>query len=376
MSADTAKFWHYPHPQWAVETRLTDIVKQSDTAVHECYRWLESCVTIVSAVLTHLLRESVVMMEGKANVGVIQKDRIVGSGPIKHLAVLLGVLLVSTASISAYADVLDKIRDTKTITIAYRDASLPFSFLDQNKQPVGYSIDVCLKIAEAVKQKLKLSQLTIAYVPVTSATRISTIEAGKADLECGSTTNTPERRQHVAFTIAHFIAGVRMIVNTDSGIKNWPDLRNKKVASTKGTTSVKTLSDRGQVRSLNIVLSEGREHDDSFRMVEDKKVDAFVMDDVLLYGLRAASKNPAAYQVVGDALSTEPYAIMLPKDDPAFKALVDLEMARMIQDGELNKLYQKWFLNPIAAKNNINLKMPMGYLLKESLRFPSDQIGN
>lgn len=302
--------------------------------------------------------------------------RIARLRPVKSTLLTLGLIVASFSATSAQADVLRKIGDTKTISIAYRDASIPFSFLDQNKQPVGYAIDLCLKIADAVKQQLKLSQLTIAYVPVTSFTRISAIEDGKADLECGSTTNTAERRKHVAFTIAHFIAGVRMIVNVDSGIKNWPDLRNKKVVSTKGTTSVQTLTDRGQVRALNIVVLEGAEHDASFKMVENKSVDAFVMDDALLYGLRAASKNPAAYQVVGDPLSTEPYAIMLPKDDPAFKALVDRAMAQMIQDGQLNKLYQKWFLNPIAAKNNINLKMPMGYLLRESLRFPSDKVGN
>nr|WP_225870026.1 amino acid ABC transporter substrate-binding protein [Glaciimonas sp. PCH181] len=323
------------------------------------------------------------MWQNKANAGKKSDNSLAGkvvkrhrrSKFVKNVVMMLG-LAVSFSEASAQADVLSKIRDSKTITIAYRDASLPFSFLDQSQQPVGYAIDLCLKIADAVKQQLKLPQLTIAYVPVTSSTRISAIEDGKADLECGSTTNTAARRKHVAFTIAHFIAGVRMIVNVDSGIKNWPDLRNKKVVSTKGTTSVRTLTDRGQVRSLNIVVLEGSEHDASFRMVEDKKVDAFVMDDVLLYGLRAASKNPAAYDVVGDPLSTEPYAIMLPRDDPAFKAMVDRAMAQIIQDGQLNKLYQKWFLNPIAAKNNINLKMPMGYLFRESLRFPSDQVGD
>ncbi|MBB5200072.1 glutamate/aspartate transport system substrate-binding protein [Glaciimonas immobilis] len=295
---------------------------------------------------------------------------------LKKLALACSMLLTGIASANVHADVLGKIRESQTMTIAYREGAIPFSFLDQNKQPTGYAVDICLKIAEAVKHQLKLPQLAIVYVPVTSSTRIPTIVEGKADLECGVTTNTAERRKQVGFTIAHFIAGVRMIVNTDSGIKNWPDLRDKKVASTKGTTSVQILTDRGQVRSLNIALREGREHTDSFRMLEDKKVDAFVMDDVLLYGLRAASKKPAAYAVVGDALSTEPYAIMLNKDDPIFKTLVDREMAHLIQDGELNAMYQKWFLNPIAAKNNINLKMPMGYLLRESWRFPSDQVGD
>lgn len=316
------------------------------------------------------------MIESKGSVGVTRADRGNGSEHLKKLALLLGGLIISTAAIGARSAVLDKIRDTKTITIAYREPLLPFSFLDQNKQPAGYSIDICLKIAEAVKHQLNLSQLAIAYVPVTSSTRIPIIESGKADLECGSTTNTSERRKHVAFTIAHFIAEIRMIVNTDSGINNWPDLLDKRVVTTKGTTSIKTLTDRAQARSLNMVLKQGNGHDDSFRMVEDKSVDAFVMDDVLLYGLRAESKHPALYKVVGDPLSTEAYAIMLPKDDPAFKELVDLAVARLIQSGELTKLYQKWFLSPIAAKNNINLNMPMGYLLRESLRFPSDKVGN
>jgi ABC-type amino acid transport substrate-binding protein len=321
-------------------------------------------------------RGDLVMKGSGAKAGAAAAGPIAGLYRLKSLALMLGVAAASITAGNAQADVLSKVRDSKTITIAYREASLPFSFLDQNNKPVGYAVDLCLKIAEAVKQQLKLPQLTIAYVPVTPSTRIPTIEAGKADLECGSTTNNADRRKHVAFTIPHFVAAARMVVRADSGIKNWPDLRNKKVVSTKGTTNLQTLIDRGQVRSLNITVLEGRDHSDSFHMVEDKTADAFAMDDVLLFGLRAASKNPAAYEVVGDSLSAEPYGIMLPKDDPAFKTLVDHEMARLIQDGELNKLYQKWFLNPIAAKNNVNLKMPMGYLFRESLRFPSDQVGN
>ncbi|MDP5007930.1 MAG: amino acid ABC transporter substrate-binding protein, partial [Glaciimonas sp.] len=214
------------------------------------------------------------------------------------------------------------------------------------------------------------------YVPVSSSDRIAVIESGKADLECGSTTNNPDRRKQVAFTIPHFVAATRMVVRTDSGIKNWPDLRDKKVVTTKGTTSVKSLADRGQVRSLNMATVEGRDHSESFGMVENKTADAFAMDDVLLYGLRAAAKDPAAFSVVGDPLTTEPYAIMLSKQDPTFKALVDGEMARIIQDGELNKLYQKWFLSPLSAKSMINMNMPMGYLFRESLRFPSDKVAN
>ncbi|MEO6919175.1 MAG: amino acid ABC transporter substrate-binding protein [Collimonas sp.] len=287
------------------------------------------------------------------------------------------ILALGLSTTAAHAeDVLARIRDSKTITIAYREASFPFSFLDQDKKPVGYAIDLCLKIVDAVKQQLKLQQLNIAYVPVTSSNRIDMIAGGKADLECGSTTNNAERRKKVAFTIAHFMASSRMIVRVDDKIKNWPDLRNKKVVTTKGTTSVKSLEDRGQVRSLNMTVLEGHDHNESFKMVEDKLADAFVMDDVLLYGLKATAKDPAAYAIVGDPLTTEPYAIMLPKDDPAYKALVDREMGRIIHDGEIYKLYTKWFLSAIPAKNNLTLNMPMSYLFRESLRFPSDQVGN
>ncbi|AIY43692.1 Glutamate Aspartate periplasmic binding protein precursor GltI [Collimonas arenae] len=292
----------------------------------------------------------------------------------------LGVALIFSLGLSAMTahaeDVLARIRDSKTITIAYREASFPFSFLDQDKKPVGYAIDLCLKIADAVKQQLKLPQLNIAYVPVTSSNRIDVISGGKADLECGSTTNNAERRKKVDFTIAHFMASSRMIVRVDDKIKNWPDLRDKRVVTTKGTTSVKSLEDRGQVRSLNMTVLEGHDHNESFKMVEDKKADAFVMDDVLLYGLKATAKDPAAYAIVGDPLTTEPYAIMLPKGDPAYKALVDREMGRIIHDGEIYKLYSKWFLSAIPAKNNLTLNMPMGYLFRESLRFPSDHVGN
>ncbi|WP_228124763.1 amino acid ABC transporter substrate-binding protein [Glaciimonas soli] len=305
---------------------------------------------------------------------------------VQRLAELSGLAVLLSVSVASFAanvapntgnnSVINRIRDTKTLTIAYRDAAIPFSFLDQNKKPVGYTIDLCLQIAEAIKQQLKLSQLTIAYVPVSTSNRIDVIASGKADLECGTTTNTAERRQHVAFTIPHFMAATRMVVRTNSGIKNWPDLRDKKVATTKGTTSVKSLADRGQVRALNMTVVEGSDHNESFGMVVNKTADAFAMDDVLLYGLRAAAKDPEAYMVVGDPLTTEPYAIMLSKQDPAFKALVDQDMASIIQDGELNSLYKKWFLSPIPAKNMMNMNMPMGYLFKESLRFPSDKVAN
>lgn len=292
----------------------------------------------------------------------------------RRVAACCAMLVVS--GLSHAGPTIDRIQATKTITIAYREASVPFSFLDADRKPVGYAIDLCLKIADAVKRELKLPTARIAWVPVTPATRIGTIKDGKADLECGSTTNNAERRREVAFTVPHFVAAARMLVRTDSGIHNWADLRGRKVVTTKGTTSVKLLNTRDKVRSLNLQLVEGADHDKSFAMVESGQADAFPMDDVLLYGLRASAKDPASLVVVGDPLSAEPYAIMLSRDDPAFKTIVDREMGRIINDGEIYKLYDKWFKSPLPAKNMINMNMPMGYLLREMFRFPSDKVAD
>lgn len=275
------------------------------------------------------------------------------------------------ASISAAADTLSRIRESQTVTIAYREASFPFSYLNESKKPVGYSMDICLRLVDALKRELKLPQLSVKYLLVSSSTRIPAIMEAKADLECASTTNNAERRTQVSFTIPHFFATVRMIVRTDSGIKNWQDLKDKKIVTTRGTTTVKLLTDRDKVRALGLRLLEGNDHDESFKMVETFQVDAFPMDDVLLYGLRANAVDPSKFSILGDALSTEPYGIMLARDDPNFKALVDKEIARLMIDGEVGKLYDKWFNRPVPPKN-VNLNMPMSRLLRENIRFPSE----
>lgn len=293
-----------------------------------------------------------------------------------HIQKVLLPLVIGAISIQANAfDTLAKIRETKTIIIAHRESSIPFSYVNDSKMVTGYAVELCQKIAEAVKRDLKLSELKIVYVPVSSSTRIPAIVEGKADLECGSTTNNADRRKLVAFTIPHFVAAARMIVKRDSGIKNWADLRGKRIVTTKGTTTVKLLNDRDRVRALALKLTEGADHAESFAMVEKGTAEAFPMDDVLLYGLRASAKEPENFVVTGDALSAEPYAIMLRKDDPQFKATVDREMARIINDGELLKMYNKWFKQPIPPKN-INMNMPMSSLLRDVLRFPTDKVGD
>ncbi|MDY7539236.1 amino acid ABC transporter substrate-binding protein [Undibacterium sp. RTI2.1] len=282
-------------------------------------------------------------------------------------------LLSWGVTFSSVADTLSNIKESQTITIANREASLPFSYLSENKKPIGYSIDICLKIVDALKKELKLPQLKVNYLLVTGSTRIPSIVEGKADLECGSTTNNTERRKQVAFSIPHFFATSRMLVRADSGITNWTDLKDKMVVTTKGTTSVKLLNDRDKVRSLGLKLLEANDHNNSFAMLESGQVAAFPMDDVLLYGLRANAKDPSMFVIVGDGLSTEPYGIMLRKDDPAFKAFVDRQISNLMSDGEITKLYSKWFQQPVPPKS-INLNMPMGLLLRDTIRFPSDKV--
>jgi len=284
-------------------------------------------------------------------------------------------ILFMCAGRSNAVETLAKIRDTQTVRIGYREASLPFSYLDQNNKPVGYAIDLCLRVVDGLRRELKLKGVNVVYLPVTSANRFSALNENKVDLECGSTTNNAERRKIVAFTIPHFVATVRMVVKSDSRIANWADLQGKKVVTTKGTTTVQLMNDRDKVRSLGLVLIEGRDHAESFGKVENGEADAFPMDDVLLFGLRANAKSPNGFLIVGDSLSAEPYAIAMRKDDPNFKKAVDREMGRLINDGELNRLYDKWFGQPIPPKR-VNLNMPMGYLLRDTLRFPTDKVGD
>lgn len=283
-------------------------------------------------------------------------------------------IFAAWVALPATANTMAHIKETQTITIAHRESSVPFSFVNEGK-PVGYSVDLCMKIVDAIKKELKLPQLKVNTLLVNTSNRIAAIAEGKADLECGSTTNNAERRKQVAFTIPHFFATTRMVVRSDSGIKNWTDLKDKKVVTTKGTTTVKLLNDRDKARNLNIRLLEGADHAESFNMVENFQADAFAMDDVLLFGLRAKAKDPEKFSVVGEALSTEPYAIMFRKDDQAFKEFVDKEVSKLMNEGEVTRLYEKWFKKPIPPKAT-TLAMPMGFLLRDTIRFPTDKVAD
>jgi glutamate/aspartate transport system substrate-binding protein len=282
-------------------------------------------------------------------------------------------LLGAAASPAVAGPVIDRIEHTGRIVIAHRESSVPLSYLDAHHKPVGYAVDLCLKIAEAVKQKLNLPKLDIAYVMVDGATRIPTIESGKADLECGSTTNNAERRQHVAFTIPHYITGARYLVRSDSQLAELNDFDHKKLAITKGTTPLKAIDQANRERLLGINIVVAPDHEKAVEMVAKGEVDGFAMDDVLLYGLRSAQPNPSSLKVVGKFLTIEPLAIMLSKDDPEFKRIVDDEMKHLIYSREAYAIYDKWFTRPIPPRN-VSLDMPMNYLLKDFWKYPTDQV--
>lgn len=267
--------------------------------------------------------------------------------------------------------VLERVAAGGKLVIAHRESSVPFSYLDADQKPVGYALDLCLKIADAVRHKTGAKNMAVEFLMVTPANRITMVEQGKADLECGSTTNNAERRQKVAFTVPHFITGARLLVRANSTLQRIEDLEGKKLVSTKGTTPLKAAEQANRERLLRITILEAPDHAKALEMVERGEVDAFVMDDVLLYGLVANRPNPAALKVVGKFLATEPLAIMLSKNDPDFKKLVDEEMRRLVTSKEIYAIYAKWFLKPIAPHNTA-LNMPVSYLLKDFWKYPTD----
>ena len=261
-------------------------------------------------------------------------------------------------------DTLKRIRDTNSILVGVRDSSVPFSFIDAQKLPQGYSVDLCVRVAEAVKTELKLPKLDVKFVPVTSSNRIPALLEGKIDLECGSTTNTRDRQKQVAFAYTTFVAGIKMLAKKSSNVTSIEDLRGKNIVVTKGTTSEKMMKTMNDERLLKMNIIESADHGESFKAVDDGKAVAFPMDDVLLYGLISKSKKPDDYAVVGKYLSVEPYAIMLRKDEPGFEKIVNRALIDLFQSGEIRRLYAKWF-------NTKDLVVPLNPYLKEAFVAPN-----
>ncbi|MBB1604501.1 amino acid ABC transporter substrate-binding protein [Variovorax sp. UMC13] len=267
---------------------------------------------------------------------------------------------------------LAKIKASGAITYGYRESSFGFSYLDANLKPVGYSIEICNRIVEAVKTELQLPAIDIKYQAVTSANRIPLVANGTVDIECGSTTNLVERQKQVAFSPDIFRYNVRMLVRADSGIRSIADLQGKTVVTTTGTTSFRLLREADKGRNLEVNNLGGKDHSDSFLLVESGRAQAFVLDDILLAGQIANARNPKDFVITGESLRTENQALMLRKDDPEFKALVDRVVGGMMKSGEMEKLYNKWFTSPIPPKN-ININYPLNAETKEAFANPSSK---
>jgi glutamate/aspartate transport system substrate-binding protein len=290
---------------------------------------------------------------------------------VKHLPLLAAAFALLSGPALAQTDTLKKIKDSGTITIGHRESSVPFSYYDDKQQVVGYAMDLCLKIVDAVKAELKTPDLKVALNPVTSATRIPLIANGTIDLECGSTTNNLERQKQVGFTITHFVTASRILSKKADGINSLADLKGKQVVSTSGTTSLKLLNERNTAENLGLTVLPAKDHAEAFLMVETGRAAAFVMDDILLASLAANSKEPAAYVITGDPLSVEPYGIMLPLGDTAFKKVVDDAMAKIYTSGEIKGIYDKWFNQAIPPKGII-LNVPLGPIFQKVIDKPTD----
>jgi glutamate/aspartate transport system substrate-binding protein len=252
---------------------------------------------------------------------------------------------------------LKKIKDTGAITLGHRESSVPFSYYDDKQQ--------------VVKKELKLPNLETKLNPVTSATRIPLIANGTVDVECGSTTNNLERQKQVSFTITHFVTANRFVSKKAANLKTVDDLKGKTIVSTSGTTNIKQITEIGAQKGLNLNILAAKDHAEAFLMVETGRAAAFVMDDILLYSLVAGSKSPQDYTISADALSVEPYGIMLHRDDAPFKKVVDEAMIATYRSGAINPIYDKWFLKPIPPKG-LNLNVPMSDAFKKVIANPTD----
>ena len=288
-------------------------------------------------------------------------------------AAIAAALIASPAFASELTGTLKKIKDSGTITLGHRDASIPFSYFGDNpQQPVGYSHDLQLKVVEAIKQELGLPELKVRYNLVTSQTRIPLVQNGTVDLECGSTTNNIERQRQVDFSVGIFEVGTRLLTKKTSGVNDFPDLKGKNVVTTAGTTSERLLKIMNAEKKMGMNIISAKDHGESFLMLESGRALAFMMDDALLYGEMAKAKQPADWVVVGEPQSFEIYGCMVRKGDAGFKQVVDGAISAAFASGEVNAIYDKWFMQPVPPKN-LNLNFPMSEELKKLIANPTDK---
>lgn len=289
----------------------------------------------------------------------------------KLLAVMVSAGVLMGTAQAQETGTLKKIKDTGSITLGVRDSSIPFSYLDDKQSYQGYSIDLCLKVVTAIQKQLGLTALDVKLNPVTSATRIPLMANGTIDLECGSTTNNLERQKQVSFAPTTFVTANRLLSKKASGINSLADMKGKSIVSTSGTSNLKQITLLNGEKNLGMNIMTAKDHAEAFLMVETGRAVAFAMDDILLASLAASSKSPADYTITKEALSVEPYGIMLRRDDPAFKKAVDAAIVGVFKSGEINRIYAKWFQAPIPPKG-ISLNWPLTEQLQAVITKPTD----
>jgi glutamate/aspartate transport system substrate-binding protein len=270
---------------------------------------------------------------------------------LKSLAAVAVTFCAISVNVIAASPTLDKMKSSGAITMGVRESSIPMSYTTGDSRFDGYHVEICRMILADIKDKLKLGTLRINYQPVTSQNRVPLMQNGTIDIECGTTTNNVARAKDVGFANTLYVEEVRIAVKANSGINSISQLADKKVATTTGTTSVQLLRKHEKANGVNFDEVFGKDHADSFLLLESGRADAFVMDGSILAGNIANSKNPKDYKIVGEVLSTEPIAIMVPKNDPEFKAAVNEAIAKIVKNGNMPKLWNKWFLSPIPPKN-------------------------
>ncbi len=277
----------------------------------------------------------------------------------------------ATPAIAQESATLKKIKETGSITLGHRESSIPFSYYDDKQQVIGYSHEMMLKVVDAIKAELKLAKLDTKLMPVTSANRITLVQNGTVDIECGSTTNNTERQKQVGFSTTIFVIGTKLLAKKDSGIKDFPDLAGKNVVTTAGTTSERLIRKMNEEKKMGMNIISAKDHGESFLTLETGRAVAFMMDDALLYGEIAKAKKPGDWAVVGTAQSKEAYGCMVRKDDPGFKKVVDAALSKAMTSGDAEKIYNKWFMNPIPPKG-LNLNMPLSDEMKALYKAPND----
>jgi glutamate/aspartate transport system substrate-binding protein len=288
---------------------------------------------------------------------------------------LVAAVLSCAGGATQAGPVLDRIRQSGKITLAHRESSIPFSYLDADKKPVGYTMDLCMKIGESIRKHLGLKTLTTEYLKVSEFNQVSSIEQDKADLECGATANNAERREKVAFTIPHYITGTRFMVRADSTITDLKGFEGLTLVSTYKTPSLEAIKRANKERLLRISIMQANDHVQATEMIEKEQADGFAMDDVLLYGVISSRPDPTKLKVVGKYLTLEPLSIVMSKNDPELKAMVDEEMKRLIYSREAYAIYDRWFTKPIPPRDTA-LNIPMNYLLRDLWKYPTDRAPN